>query len=501
MPIHEEKDVKAELESVRSLDTLQPQVNQYPYFRLSSEYFELLTYELFDNSSPPSQHRSWNKVLLMSSGSDSARDITLYSNEKLVGIVQCKRQKNNFALSAVLKEVSKCILYSEVDDELPKLSGEVQYFLTLAGQPSKRATEFFGRPNAVTTSCLSALEEAVKEVLETYVQFKNIEYSFAISKVRGLIENMKFVLLRSEDIDAWLQNEQSIASRFFSHRHLVDSSTVEAQNVEMVQKLEALSLHLASVPFVTDVDLKFIRGRIESVPESQRVSLGFASIFGFPREMFVGKPNLEKLVTPLMTALNGLNMGYIEWTQEFARQRATNICTFSEVLTTVHPFARQMILPYLSLITADLALNNLSGDVMTKIIQKISSRGVYKNDAERLDFVCQQLTEQGIRYLNNDFSKVVGEGELLELKLALIKKSILGIKDENDLRTIIKKGREVLLPHLEVAAAELSEKFSCQPSIFIMGSSGLDSDEMLSRMVDTARALDEEQESKNIDGD
>ena len=474
MPILKEKDVKVELNSVRPLSTVQPQLNRYPYLQLSSECFELLNYELFTNSSPPSQHRSWDKALLMSSGSDAARDVTLYSNEKLVGIVQCKRHKNNISLSTVLKEISKCILYPEVDDELPKLTREIQYFLALAGQPSNRALEFFGRPTDVTTSSLSVLEEAVKEVLETYVQLSNIEYSFAINKVRDLLASMKFVLLRSEDIDAWLQNEQSVASRFFAHRHLVDSSTVEAQNAEIMQRFQALNVHLGSVPFVTDVDLKFIKDRTESVPESHRVSLGFASLFGFPREMFAGKPNLEKLVTPLVAALNSLSMGYIEWTQESARQHTARICSLPEVLWTVHPFARQMALSYLSLTAADLALYNLSGDVMTKIIQKTSKRGVFKSDNERLDYVCQQLIEQGSRYLNDDFSEVVGEGELLELKLTLINQLIMGIEDENHLRAIIKQGRDVLLPHLEVAVAELSEKFAYRPSIFIMGSSGID---------------------------
>ena len=428
MPILKEQDVRAELNSVRPFDALQPQLNRYPYLQLSSEYFELLNYELFANSSPLSQRRSWDKAILMSSGPDAARDITLYSSEELVGVVQCKRHKNNITLSTVLKEISKCILYPEVDDELSKLSGEIQYFLTLAGQPSKRTLEFFGRSTAVTIYNFAVLEQAVKEVLETYVQLENLEYTFSINKVRESVKCMKFVLLRSEDIDAWLQNEQGIASRFFAHRHVVDSSTVEAQNAEIVQRLQALNVHLGSVPFVSDVDLKYIRDRIESVPESHRVSLGFASLFGFPREMFVGKPNLEKLVTPLVTALNGLSKGYIDWTQESARQHTARICALPEVLFTVHPFARQMVLSYLSLTVGDIALYNLSGDAMTKIIQKTSKREVFNSENERLDYVCHQLFEQGSRYLNDDFSEVVGEGELLELKLALINQLILGLK-------------------------------------------------------------------------
>ena len=172
-----------------------------------------------------------------------------------------------------------------------------------------------------------------------------------------------------------------------------------------------------------------------------------------------------------------------------------------EVLFTVHPFARQMVLSYLSLTASDIALYNLSGDAMTKIIQRTSKREVFKNENERLDYVCRQLFEQGSRYLNDDFSEVVGEGELLELKLALISQLILGIEDESHLRVIIKQGREVLLPHVEEAATALSDTFSYRPSIFIMGSSGIDSKEMISRMADTVRALEGEQESSDIDGE
>ena len=491
MPIFKDNDVCTELDGVRPLGAFEPQLARYPYLQLSSEYFELLTYELFSRSTPPSQHRSWDKAMLMSSGSDAARDVALYSREKLMGVVQCKRHKNNIALSTVLKEISKCILYPEVDDGLPKLLGEMLYFLALAGQPSKRVIEFFGRPAAVTESNLLSLQEAVREVCETYVQLENIEEGFAVEQVMRFIKSAKFVLLRSEDIDAWLQYEQQIASRFFAHRHVIDSDKVEAQNAEMIRALGEVNAHLSSVPLITDVDLKFIRDRIESVQESHRVSLGFASLFGFPREMFAGKSNLEKLIAPLVAALNGLSMGYIDWTQEAAKQHTARICSLPEVLFSVHPFAKQMVLSYLSLTAADIALKNLAGDAMSKIIERSSKRKVFAECSARLDYVCEELLEQGGRYLNSDFSEVVGDEELLDLKLTIIHQLISGIEDEGHLRTIIKQGKEVLLPHLETATSELEESFSYQPSIFIMGSSGLDSKEMLKQMMETAKAWEE----------
>ena len=490
------EELLSELESVKPIPAIDARATTYPYGNLSSEHFELLMYELFKHSSPPGQERSWSNATIMIPGADAGRDITLYLDSEFVGIVQCKRHKHNIGLLSVFEEIAKCVLYPEVNKELPKVSSGLHYFLCLAGGPTKRVVEFFSQSTKMSSCCYADLETAVRSVLETYTQLEAIDEPDAIQMVCERIREIKLHLLRSEDVDAWLGEEGQIASRFFAHRHLVDSAVVEAQNERILAILDRVNERVDGVPFIADVDLNYIKGRIEDVPETHRLSFGFASLFGFPRDMFVGDAELKQMVTPLMTALNSVSRRYIEFMQELAKQEAQRICFLPEVLYSVHPFARQIVLSCLSLYTADISLRNLSGEVMTGIVGKTLKRNMFSNERECLEHVCQEYREQGSRYLQQDYSQVVGSGELLELKLSLIDALVKDIRDDNHLEEIIDKGRDILLPHLESACERMRARFSHRPSIFLMGSSGIDSNEVIARIGDTVRALEEQKKGE-----
>jgi hypothetical protein len=490
MPILSGATADAELSLVTAIEDFDTGPGGYPYTRLSAEDFERLSYALFKMSQPPGQDRVWDDAAIMVRGADAGRDILLSIDARASGIVQCKRLEIAISLPAVFKEFAKLILFAEADLALPKVTPGLSYFLALAHDPAGTVVDFFVRPTELLKTRRSDLQTAVRDVLESYVTLTGLDESEAQAKVWEILPTLKLKLVRPADLDGWMAKETSVAARFFRHRILVDNAEVTAQNAAILAGMEQLRRQVEGVPLLTDVDLKIIKERIEGTPETHRVAVGFASFFGFPREMFVGDANLKRRIGRLAELLNELNGDYTDWMFTRANEEAMRICDLGEVVYTVHPFARQIPADYLGLVASDILGRAISGDVMSRILANVTKQQIIENDDDRLAHVRSKLLEQGRRYLKGDLSQVVGEGELREMKLKLIEFMMKGVNDEATLDLIIEKGESVLRPHLDNAAASLRLLGAQRPSVFLMGTPGLDNPEVISRMAATVQALD-----------
>ena len=110
------------------------------------------------------------------------------------------------------------------------------------------------------------------------------------------------------------------------------------------------------------------------------------------------------------------------------------------------------------------------------------------------------LLASGKRHLKGDFSEVVGEGEFLEFKMKLIRHGLQGIASEDDMTRLLDQGIAVLKPHLEERAVRLRSLAAKNPSIFIMGLSGIDDPNVVKQMMQSVRALDAAKQGRNEAG-
>ena len=135
--------------------------------------------------------------------------------------------------------------------------------------------------------------------------------------------------------------------------------------------------------------------------------------------------------------------------------------------------------------------NPLSGEVVGSIIEKLSQRKSFDDDEERLAHVCENILEQGCRYLAHDYSQLVGDNDLIEFKRQIIDHLMTDIPDIRTLEYVVQEGKRKLEPYLKDASTELRTLGGFRPSVFLVGTSGLDSEAMIAKMAQTARALDE----------
>lgn len=483
-------EAQSELARVVAVDDLAAGAATYPYKGLSADDFERLAYALFNVSAPPGQNRFWHHASIMVRGSDAGRDIALLSDSTLVGVVQCKRLETAIALPAVFRELAKLVLFPLVDDGLPEVRAGVSYYLTLAHDCARTVVEFFDRPTEILKKREADVEAAVREVLESYTTLAAVDEVDALTRVKSTLPRFKYHLLRPVSLDGWISGQPSVSTQFFRHRMVVDCARVDAQYTEIFALMTKVVQQTEGVPLVTDVDLKLINDRIQSVPESHRVSVGLASFFGFPKEMFIGEKNFQSRLRPLSTLLNQLNSDFIDWIFERARKEAAD-CSVGEWLFTVHPFARQIPLAFLSEVSRDVTSNALSGGVMTNIMSKLEGRPALTTDDERLDHVRQIILEAGRRYLRGDFSEVQGDEALRTVKLDIIKQLMRGLSDEAEMVRHLDSGIGVMRADLFAAASRLRQIGAYKPCVFLNGAPGLDDPKSQEQMAATIRSLEE----------
>ncbi len=490
MRLIEGRQADAELENVERVEGLEAAPATFPLADLSPVDFERLNYALFKSSSPPGERRIWDDAALMLTGADAGRDILLLGGGAAPGVVQCKRLGAAMARPAVLRELFKCILFCTLDASLPPLSPHAHYFLSLARDPAGTVVDFFAQPSQFLSSHPSDVSEAVRDTLKSYGSLHALDFDDALTTVHRYLRSMTLHLLRPVDLYFWIAQEPDIARRFFRHRVVVDNAPVMDELAALRGSLDEVARQTKGISAITDDDVKIIKDYIDGVPESHRTSLGIASLFGFPREMFAGEENFRKHLESLVRALQVLHTAYINWMNSRAQEEAARICDIPEIRLTVHPFALQIASGYMGTLAADISLRSLSGEVMSSIIEKATKRKALSDDDERLAHVCERVLEQGRRHLAHDYSQLAGDDELVAFKRQFFDRLMAEIPDRTTLEDVVQDGRRKLEPYLKQASSELRSLGGFRPSVFLAGTSGLDSDIAIAKMADTARTLD-----------
>lgn len=491
MRLIEGAQADAELGNVERLDGLEAASATFPLADLSPVDFELLNYALFKSSSPVGTPRNWDDAALMLTGADEGRDILLLGGASAPGVVQCKRRSAAMTRPAVLRELSKCILFCTLGSSSPPLSPHAHYFLSLTRDPAGTVLDFFAQPSRFLSSHPSDLSAAVRDTLEEYGSLHALDLDDAVSTVGQYLRSMTLHLLRPIDLYLWIAREPDIGSLFFRHRVVIDSSPVMDELADLRGRMAEIARQTSGISAITDDDVKIIKDYIDGVPESHRTSLGIASLFGFPREMFAGKENFQKHLESLVGTLQVLHTAYIDWMNSRAHEEAARICDIPEIRSTVHPFALQIAAGYMGTLAADISFRSLSGEAMSAIIENATKRQAFSDDDERLAHVCERVLDHGRRHLAHDYSQLAGDDELIAFKRQLFDCLMADIPDWRTLEDVVQDGRRKLEPYLKQASSELQSLGGFRPCVFLAGTSGLDSDIAIAKMADTARSLEE----------
>lgn len=488
MPILNSSDLQADLKNVKAADHVIAGSEPYPYLALAADDFERLGCALFD--AEVGRKRLWDKATLMLRGSDAGRDVALFRDERLVGVVQCKRLEGSMALPAVFRELAKLVLFPFAEEDLPRIESGLDYRLMLARDPAGTVVAFFDQPQSWLSRKADDVAGAVREVLETYATLGTAfpDDQIAIAEVQRVLPLLNYNLLRPHTLNGMLESAPSIASQFFRQRVVVDNSVVTPKLEAIQELLLKVTAQTEGVQLLTDVDLRILKERIEGTPSSHRVNLGFAATFGLPHEMFVGEAALDvrgKRFVELAQAVSGdLN----EWLHAQAWEKAEAIA--ADAAAYVPPFALLIPQAFFGLVVRDALQKQLANGKLEVVASAIFGFSPLGSDDERLADVHKTLMEQGRRAMAKDWSKLAGDPELIETKKEMFSKILASVGDEEELHRQLSFGVDYLKPKMIPIADELRRLGEQPITVVVTGLDALGSGDVLTRLFATFRAID-----------
>lgn len=461
----------------------------FPYLQLTDEDFEKLAYALFKKSAPDGWTRDWDDAAVMVRGADAGRDLLLTSGGKTAGFVQCKRLESGMALPAVFREIAKLILFAHVNGDVA-FNRSYTYILVLARDPAATVVDFFIRRAEREKECLDQIRDAARAVRDEYKTFSAITPFDAEALFINALEQLTTKLIRPTELNQWIGREPSVSQAFFKQRLVIDASEANEHYKRMEAMLVAVSAKVEGVPTLTDVDIKLILERIEKTPETHRLQFGLAALFGYPAEMFAETKDLEARLGRISKAVAEIDADYTDWIFRKGTAFASKVLDDGKVLYTVHPFARQVPAAFLGEVAKQCSKLAMGSSVIDAFIRKQTGEPDLKDDDARLDHVRGILLASGYRYLDDDFSALVGDEKLLRIKKGMIAQFMHGITSRADLEAKLDAGIATLKPSLFAAADKLRTLCGQKTSIVLTHSGLLESNEAIKRMAETVMKLE-----------
>jgi hypothetical protein len=478
----------AEISKVSPAEVEDAGLASFAYLRLHDEDFERLSYALAKSSAPLGVQRTWDDAALMVRGADAGRDVLLTKAGVPVGVIQCKRLEGQMALPAVFREMAKLILFANTNGDL-RFDSELIYFLAVARDPAGTVVDYFARRAEVERVKRAMIMAAAIEVRDTYATLENIGDALVEQLVFAALPKLSIKLLRPVDLDEWMGREATVAARFFKQRIVVDNHVVSDRLDSFEGLIRGLMGDVQKLAPVTDEDLELLREQIRDTPETHRLNLGIAMLFGFPPEMFVGRPNLEKRIGRLRDLLQEVDADYTDWVFDLVRAKTGEICDSAEAMYAPM-VARAIVAPFLGYVAKECLAFALSGSVMSSILDRLSNAPRLETDEARLRQAREDVAAEWGRYLAGDFAQMIGDPEDLKLKRLIVARGLEGVHSQAHLENALEMGAGLLKQKLFDAADTLRATCKHKVSIVLTGSRGIDSDEGLKRLADTVRSLE-----------
>lgn len=478
----------AEIGKVNPAEIEDAGLASFAYLRLDDGDFERLSYALAKISAPLGVERIWNDAALMVRGADAGRDVLLTKNGVPAGVIQCKRLASQMPLPAVFREMAKLILFASANDDL-QFNSDLIYMLVVARDPAGTVVDYFARRSEVEPLKRDMIMAAALEIRDTYVTLEKMDDAVVERLVFEALPKLAIKLLRPVDLDEWMGREAAVAARFFKQRVVVDNQFVSDRLDSVEGLLRGLMGDVQKLAPVTDEDLELLSEQIRDTPETHRLNFGIAMLFGFPAEMFIGRPDLEKRIGRLRDLLQEVQADYTDWVFALARDKTVEICDSAEAMYAPM-VARAVVGPFLGYVAKECLSVAISGSVMTGILDRLSNAPRLENDEARLRQAQRDVAAEWGRYLTGDFGQMIGEPEELELKRLIIEQGLQGIASEAHLNKALEMGANLMKLKLFDAANSIRATCKHKVSIVLTGSHGIDSKEGLKRLADTVRSLE-----------
>ncbi|MGE7637609.1 HD domain-containing protein [Peribacillus frigoritolerans] len=198
----------------------------FPYHDLQPRDFERLIYCLFRQEILNNNIKGSDEIQLMQGVGERGRDSLLLKKGEPVGVIQCKRYKNNIDISEVGKEIIKFILYYTQDKKLISNLNNFTYTFVVSYGFSEKALNFINSLSSNTYN-KDEIEGWAKEIITKTGSLKTVIFDDLKDTVFECLNKIKFNKLIPDDLNVTIENHLEVKKMFFELKSIIDVISFE----------------------------------------------------------------------------------------------------------------------------------------------------------------------------------------------------------------------------------------------------------------------------------
>lgn len=455
---------------------------ELPLCDLSDREFEILTYHLLNIEIKNGDHEGYDSISLMQGVGERGRDCVIYNNGNIAAVVQCKKYQNNVTKPSFLKELIKYLLHCTLDGTLFD-ENKINYLFYVSKSLTEPAialtNQFTKEINKEIDS--GVIREYITSVVNDYASFEAYVDNEPFDEIERLLKKTNVKACHGTDLSLRIQNNPQLLQRFFKVISVIDRES----NIEDLKNL----LEEVGLPTLTDVDLKHLQKRINSIEPEKRANFGSFDFYGYDREFLKSLSvdelgELFKLISNITLFMNKKLFNYLS-------NKVTEL-TLKEI--TIPLINKGLIHPYSV---------NIATMYLTQRSSKHIVEGVWPDHLHRkyhpehfmpknklIDKIIDGLLESSRKYLNGDYSLMKGTPDEISFKINTLFPSFhRGLNTLDDINQQIEKDLKLLNPIIDKIESNISTLLKSEKTIVIKDCDLFSNKDMMPNIKDTFQYL------------
>jgi hypothetical protein len=264
---------------------------QLPFERMGHDHFELLLADLFTALADDGTEDWFDEACRLNDGADQGRDVILLLESDPVGVIQCKRYKDNVGLPQIIREICKFFMYARIMPQIvPPLGNDFSYYVAVSNNTTAALFEFMnskGRKrfddlrDDFEKEALSVRNKSKK--LKVHPALKDLDKKQLCDIVWERVDQLKTRLLKKESLSRMIAEYPIIKSNYFK---LDSDTTAIIAKIESFLISQGLSSSKNDTELTSSVRTEYINLSLSS---SNRFNIGLIQgdiLLPFIRTMF-----------------------------------------------------------------------------------------------------------------------------------------------------------------------------------------------------------------------
>ncbi|MED4532932.1 ATP-binding protein [Metabacillus fastidiosus] len=203
----------------------------FPYHDLQPRDFERLIFCLFRQEISNDNIEDCDEIQLMQGVGERGRDSLLLKKGEPVGVIQCKRYKNNINISEVGKEIIKFILHYTQDNKLiPNLNSFTYMFVVSYGF-SENALNFINSLSSNTYN-KDEIERWAKEIISKTASLQTVIFDDIKHILFECLNKITFKKIIPDDLNIMIEKHPEVKKTFFELKSIIDVDSFEKILIE-----------------------------------------------------------------------------------------------------------------------------------------------------------------------------------------------------------------------------------------------------------------------------